>query len=236
MRRSIFAIAAILGATLILSVAGCGSSSGDAVPGPADGTYRGTIEDSGSLDPITVVIAGGSITVTIPAGTLTGTFAQEVGNIYGFNIDGTDGGFILDASGTRAGFVNEVFSFGAVQKDAVSPPGSYAQGDLTGSWTGEYAETDFLFELIAYGSTQVTVAGGGSFNGSSDAPDTFNGTLTLDDASYGRYTGTVTSSGYGSGTVSAFVTPDKAFAASYACFPNSGAFPDGCTFNFWSKQ
>lgn len=233
----------------LLTLAACGggggssSAAGGGDGGKFDGSWGGTIEDpSGALGVITLTFSGSSMSgSSTVGGAFSGTITQESGNIWGFTLsDGTEGGFMHDPSVTRAVFVDEFFNFGVVQKGASGPAASYAGPDIVGSWAGTFATVDGNFVLASTGTASATINSDTTFFGSSNAPDSFNGEIGLFNSSFGRWIGAsfpnISSSLNGTGVLEVFLTSDKQFAGSYACFPTFSAFPAGCSFNMWNRN
>ena len=226
---------AVLAALLL--VAGCGGGGGGGGGGALDGTWGGTIESTvGALGVITVTISGSTISGSTPDGPFSGTITQEQGAIWGFTFtDGTEGGFMHDSSATHAVFVDDSFNFGVVQKGA-SGPSSYLITDIAGTWSGGFATVDASFFLATTGTASGTVALDTTFSGDASNGDMFSGDFPLFNPSFGVWGDSglnISSSLNGSGNIRAFLTNDKNFAGSYACF---SGFPDGCAFNFWTRQ
>lgn len=209
--------------------------------GKFDGSWGGTIEDpTGAWGVITLTFSGSNMSGSTPAGAFSGTIAQESGNIWEFTLsDGTEGGFMHDPSVTHAVFVDEFFNFGVVQKGASGPAPSYAGLDPVGSWAGTFATVDANFFLASTGTASATVASDLTLFGSSSAPDSFMGQLPFFDSNFGVW-GTdfqnISSMLSGPGVLVVFLTSDKQFAGSYACFPDFSAFPASCAFNMWNQQ
>jgi hypothetical protein len=208
---------------------------GGLAPGGLQGTWAGTIEDpSAALGRIKVVFAGdGAMTVTTSEGTLSGTASRLQDNLYEFRLDdGTSGGFMLDADGKHAGFVDENFFFGVVQKNATGLP-VYAGSDIAGSWSGSSVELSGSgLDLMRTYESSATVTGM-SFAGN-DAHGVFAGSFQDYDADYGRFRGGVSRPDHSVAGVAIFLSADKSFAAGYACL-SGGHFPDDCNFSLWRR-
>jgi hypothetical protein len=200
------------------------------------GTWVGTIEDpSALLGRIKVVFSGdGAMTVTTSEGTQAGTANHLQGNLWEYRMsDGSSGGFMLDGDGKHAGFVDENFFFGVVQKDATGLP-VYGASDIAGSWSGSSVELSGpgLDLVRTYGSS-ATVTSGMSFAGS-DAHGVFAGSFDDYNSDYGRFRGGASRPDDSVAGVAIFLSPDKSFAAGYACL-SGGNFPDDCSFTLWHK-
>jgi len=237
----------LLLATSLVLAAACspGSSDDDSSSnggaGGLSGTWNGTIENpSFLLGAITVVLDGSSITVTTPDGTQGGSFAQEQGNIHGFQLaDGTLGGFMTDSAGSHAGFVDEEFYFGAVQKGAsvlnTSNSSNFSSSDIAGSWSGTTVELTGADMGISEVYSSNASVGTDWYISGSDSYGSYSGSVQNYDGRYGRYDFEVYS---GSETYvgGQFLTQDKLFAAGYSCPQSVGYYLSYCGFTIWNKQ
>lgn len=200
------------------------------------GSWYGTMkDDSGYLHTFQISVDGsGNVTSMVIDGDVTGDTAvitKVSAKVFGMTIsDGTDAGFIVDAGGTHAGFVDDTFFFGVLQKNATSLP-FFPDTDVIGTWSGYGVTLDSNFELDQEFSSSATVASNFDFSGS-DLTGLFTGSITGWHDNYGVYLGDFTNTN-GSGNVVVFLSADKTFAASYAC---TGSFPTGCSFTAWNKQ
>ncbi len=231
---------------LLLIVTGCGGGGGGGDDDfPLNGSWGGTIEDpNGSLGVITLTISDSEISGTTPAGPFSGTITHEQLSVWGFVLsDGKEGGFLHDLSFSHAVFVDEDFNFGVVQKGA-SGPSTYSAPDLVGSFDGPFVTMDANFFLATTGSASATMLLDATFSGTSSAGDNFDGELGAFDADFGRWNGvgnpninstSINSTVNETGQIVLFLTNDKNFAGSYACFPNIAAFPAGCAFSMWDR-
>ena len=131
---------------------------------------------------------------------------------------------------------SDIFSFGVVQKGASGPSTTYVSSDAVGSWSGTFATVDSAFNLSSTGTANATVAPNLTFTGSSNAGDSVSGNISNFISGFGIWWGNgdnITSSLNGLGFAEVFLTADKNFAGSYACY---SAWPAGCTFNMWNRQ
>lgn len=215
-----------------------GSDSGSGNPFKSS-TWFGTNEDNSfTLQTIEVRFdSSGDIEAILLDGVsisgASGPVSKEQGNIFGFELDnGTAGGFIRE--GDYAAFVTDNNDIGAVQKDASALGSPYQLSDVTGSFDGTTVIVDAFYELLEVLGSQVTVSGDGSFSGEDDDGTTFTGSISVDDSTYGRYTGSFSNSLGESGSVTAIATPDKQFIGSYAC-DSGGFYPEDCSFSAWQK-
>jgi hypothetical protein len=242
---------------LMLFVAACGGGGGggDSAPPapvpPPSGIWFGALEDPDSvMKTFEVTTSGLAITQIRIDGTptgQTGTLTQRSENIFSFLLnDGTDGGFFLDAARSHAAFVDEFFSFGVLQLNATSLPG-FVHTDLNGSWSGQaitITANFATFTAVASSAScsvptcTVTDSGGtttGTFslaNFTSDPEATGTGTQ------WGRWPGAHESNSATispSGSMRAFLSADKGFAATWACRREPFTFPTDCKFNAWNK-
>ena len=102
--------------------------------------------------------------------------------------------------------------------------------DIAGNWSGYSVELDSTWDLSDEYTSNATVQTDGSF--SVTATGTIStGTFTGYDSTYGRYTGSYSNPPV-TGSVSAFISFDKQFAASWAC---SGSWPSSCSYSSWTK-
>ena len=218
---------------IALAIAGCGGG-GQSVAS-LQGTWSGTVENpSDALGRITLVFDnGGHFTVTSPDGSSTGTAKEEKDNVFSYKLsDGTSGGFMVDDAGNHAGFVDENFYFGVVQKDASSALPGFTPPDVVGNWSGMTVELGSDLSLQRMYGSSATVSSNGAFSGENEK-GSFVGAFADYNPAYGRFRGGATQGGY-SMYVSVFLTADKSFAAGYGC-AKSGTFPADCGFTLWHK-
>lgn len=231
-----------LAASVVVGCGGGGGGGGGAISS-LQGTWRGAYDDTISDQTLEVVVnASGQITSIRAGGVslgLTGTITQVRGNIYSFILsDNTEGGFMTDASATHAGFVDEDGSFGVLEKGAAGQAASYVDADIQRNWAGYSVQLNADMTLAASGSSSATYVTGNEFAVMDlDGPSQAN----IGNAQpLGRYPGTWTATGIAPfGSVDAWLSADKTFAASWACTTNflgtSGNFPN-CTFAIWTRQ
>jgi hypothetical protein len=247
----------------MLLVAACGGGggggSGDSAPpapvAPPSGTWFGALEDPDSvMKTFEVTTSGFAITQVRINGTptgQTGTLTQQSGNIFRFLLnDGTDGGFFLDAARTHAAFVDESFSFGVLQLNATSLP-TFVHADLNGSWSGQaitvtanFATSSAVASSASCGVPTCTVTDSGGTTTGTFSSDNFtsnlvneSGQLTGSGMQWGRWPGAHVSNSAPispNGSMRAFLSADKAFAATWACGPTI-TFPTNCKFNAWNR-
>lgn len=235
----------VLMSYFISACGGGGGGGGGADPGPGghsiaslQGSWYGTMRDTGgTLHTVQIFIDGsGNVTSILQDNvsmSLTGVIDKVSAKVFGLALsDGTDAGFIVDASGNHAGFLDDGFFFGALQKGASSIP-SYVPADIIGSWTGYGVTLDSNFVLNQEFASSATVNNSFLISGSDGLSGAFSGQILTYYASWGVFQGNY-SNGSGSGTVTAFLSADKSFAASYAC--DSGIISiSNCSYTAWNK-
>lgn len=241
-------ITLVLLSYLLSACGGGGGGGGGAGGGPGglsvaslQGSWYGTLEDDiGNLYTIGLTVDGaGNVTSMKIDGTATGDTAvitKESAKVFGMTIsDGTNAGFIVDAAGTHAGFVDDTFFFAVLQKNATSLP-TFARADVIGSWSGYGVTVDAGFNLDQEFASSATVDSSYNISGSDALTGSFTGSFGPYDTTYGRHQGSITNTN-ATGNVSAFLSPDKNFAATWACFGLlPGSFPVNCSFSAWNKQ
>jgi hypothetical protein len=241
---------------------GGGGGGGSAPPAtPPSGTWFGTLEDSVSVmrtfhittsgSQITEMRRNGVITTGANGLPLGGTITHRSGSIFSFSLgDGTVGGFFLNPAQTHAAFVDEDFSFGVLQLSATVLP-TFAYTDLNGSWSGQAITTTAGFATFAAAASSascsvptctVNDSGGtttGTFSSGNFTDNLINdqGQPTGAGPQWGRWPGIHASSSAPiapNGSIRAFLSADKSFAATWACGP-SITFPTNCKFNAWTR-
>jgi len=186
---------------------------------------------------LSVTVGGsGNITQILVDGTdqgTTGTITKVGANVFGVVFsDASEGGFIADASGTHAGILDDQFSFGVLQKGAGALP-VYAAADIAGTWSGYGVLLDANFDVTQTFASSATIANDATrtFTGS-DIGGAFSGSFPSDPHILGRWQGTFIQ-GSTPGVVSAFLSVDKTFAATWAC--DGINFPADCSFSAWNR-
>lgn len=223
-----------------------GGSDGDDGGGSGTslaGTWVGTLEDgTGVLHSLTVTLGSNtSITSIVIDGTnqnMTGTITAVSSSInaklFSFVLsDTTEGGFFADPSLNYIAYVDEDFSFGVLQKEAGGLP-TYTSSDIVGSWAGYSIELNSNFDISAEYFSVATVQTSGSFTDVASLPSgdlISTGAFSSYYPNYGKYVGNYSNT-VDSGTISAFLSVDKRFSASWGC---AGAFPTNCSFSAWVK-
>lgn len=222
----------------ILALGGCGGGGGGSSSSTGvvlDGSWLGTTHLSGIYYKMAVSVDTANQISNVyrndsPLG-LTGSITHLTDLAYRFALNvGDVGGFLIDSSATHAGFLNLANGeFGVLQRNATGLATSYALSDLNGTWSGYSVALDASGNIVNYSSSNATVTDG-NFTGTGPY-GTFTGFVVLDQATYGGYNGVYNTTG----SVRLFLSPDKTFAASWACdtgFPPYGS----CSYNSWSKQ
>ncbi len=202
------------------------------------GTWSGTLEDlSEVMHELSVTVDGsGNITQILVDGTdggTTGTITKVGANVFGVAFsDASEGGFIADASGTHAGIVDDSFNFGVLQKGAGTLP-AYVAADIAGTWSGYGVMLDANFDVTQTFASSATIANDATrtFTGN-DIGGAFSGSFPSDPPILGRWQGTFIQ-GSTPGVVSAFLSVDKMFAATWAC--DGINFPADCSFSAWNR-
>ena len=190
--RTKFQAGLYLIAVVFLSACGGGGGGGAAGGGPTalpvsslQGTWYGSYQygtsatvarlavDINASGQITAVRRGGSNSTNGTSLNLTGTIQNVGGSKFRFVLsDTTTGGFLVDAAGAHAGFLDEDGSIGALQKGATVPPLAYAPNDIAGAWSGYTVALNSSMNVVTEGGSSATVAG------TSATGSDFNGTFT----------------------------------------------------------
>ena len=242
-------VAVTMGFALVLGACG-GSDSGTTPPTASNlaGTWYGNYDLTGTPTTVSVVVGSGNSVTSVSIGGidagLTGSMAVIQSNLYGYVLyqGGSlydQGGFLVDTAEQHAGFLSSAGDFGVVEKGGVAT--TYVEADKVGTWSGYTITLDASGNLTDYSTSSVTVAADGSFSGTDSTTGVFaNGTakLLLLSATDGTYTGQFTNTAITNGDIKVWISPDKTFAAAYACA--SGTTPatglDWCTYSSWAKQ
>jgi len=250
-------VSILLLATALL-VGGCGKDSGgssgsDGVAvSSLQGTWLGSytyyqnptsyvgilavdVDANGNITAMRRGPAGGALTSM----GLTGTITKQGASQFGFRLsNGTEGGFLADASGTHAGFLDDYGSFGVLQKGATTGA-TYTTADFVGSWSGYSLELDVNGNVVKQGASSASIDQYGNFTGT-NFNGAFSGVFNLwasNSASYGYTSGMWSATG-ASGNVEGWVSPDKKFAAAYACTGSLKPWTSlsSCNYSAWSKN
>ena len=238
----------VLGWVAVLTASCGGGNSGGGGGGGTDtsslaGTWFGAYEFAGSgstLGSISVVVdSRGAFTYTISgtpnAGSGSGTIFSAANSIWGTDIAGTSGGFMVDSpfSPAYAAFADYDRNFAVLQKDGTALP-SVLAADIAHSWNGSgvYLSGPYMDITQTFG-LQLTIANSGTlpFSGTQTPGGSFLGSLPNQGSmsTYGLVTGTVTQSGITS-NIHVMITQDKGFAGYWACPLGAYIYPDDCGF------
>ncbi len=145
------------------------------------------------------------------------------------------GGFIVDASVTHAGYLDEFFNFGAVQKSATGLPDS-VRTDIVGSWSGPGVAVDSAFNIVQTATSNLTVASDFSFTETNSSSGTTTGVFASFTAGlvFGVFIAGTTD---GTTMVEMFLSADETFASAWACVGDVFvSFPVDCSFFIYNKQ
>lgn len=240
---------------LLTFLTACGGGGGAAPPSGGDaaptglaianlqGTWTGAFIEAGLIYPLKLTIdSAGNISNVFVNGVAsgdTGTTTKTGDNTFGYSLsDGTTGGFLADSAGNHVGILDDANAYGVLQKNASGFP-AYIDSDIGGSWSGYSVEVDASLNLTkTYASNATVIGNTGSFTGS-DANGSFSGSFYDYAPAHGFWVGTWNSS-LSSGNVFAWMSPDKTFAATWACDYSSASVFDiyyvtGCTFSMWNR-
>jgi len=244
-----FTAVAVTALLLISCGGGSGGGSGFSVggsPQQINGTWFGSLQDPlGDLHTYTVTIAGGAVTeiqidgvVQMDGGqVLTGTITKDSDVLYSLTLsDGTEAAFIVDPAILYAAIVDDEFNFGVVEKDATSLPG-YVGSHIDGDWSGVTVETDFTIATEFPSSASCAIAAFPSCTSNITGVNSEVTVVFFPDAVIGsaQWVGTFDENPGNTGAVRIMLSPDRQFAASYACIDET-LFPSDCGFSAWVKQ
>jgi hypothetical protein len=231
---------------------GGGGGGGAAGPTPATnlaGTWAGTNEDpvnvmstlSVTIDAtgkITQVTLGGVVQAGLTGNIFNAGAATGGGSLYSFTLsDGTKGGFFADASVTHVAFLLDDTSVGVLQKGAGALP-VFAGADIaSATWSGYNIDLDANLNITQTFTSSINIANDATrtFTGTATVGGAFTGSLPVVATATGRWTGTFTQGAVVNGTVHAFLSTDKTFAAAWSCPPGIANFVSDCGFSAWHK-
>lgn len=167
----------------------------------------------------------------------------------------SQGALLVDSAAKYLVYLDEFMEVGVTQKGADGlPSGGYSQADINATWSGDALTTAGVNPSPAgdgfgqFTHTDASVkcdpAAAGSPGGPSSCDVTVGSThrtaasVTLGDASGGRWSGTYTETpDSGTGTDKVFrmnLSPDKKYAGALTC-ATAGSFPT-CTFYSWKHN
>lgn len=225
------------------------------------GTWFGTFDDTSSVRTFefTVDEAGVMSAIRLEGSptNLSGsiTKATEVGRAFRFSVASNgneiaNGMMMVDPAGTYMLYVDRHASFGALQKGATELP-DYALGDIDASWTGDAVTTPTGFGTLSQTPTSAQCA---PTDPATDPPTsrcsvTVGGTERVVsnlrmDHDRGRFIGSFTDDPQAPpgarAVMRAYLSPDKNFAAVWACddFVEFGRDKqtENCDFSAWTRQ
>ncbi len=240
---------------LFLALGGCGGGGGGdgssgggvtatALSGTWVGSYHSAVYSSNAK--LTVSVDGSNHITSIYHDNLnlnyTGTITHKQNLLYEFTLsDGySEGGFLVDASTSHAGFLNSYNGdFGVLQRNATGLASGYALADLQGNWSGYSVQVDSSGNVISYGTSSATVDstgnvthGTGPFGAFTANFDTITGSSV-----YGVFAGTYNNTTNSTiGNMRLYLSPDKTFAASWSCDGAYNPPSTSCSYNSWKKQ
>ncbi|MDH5777911.1 MAG: hypothetical protein OEZ33_06855 [Gammaproteobacteria bacterium] len=211
------------------------------------GDWKGVHRDAGgTFRSLTASIDGsGNITrlQVFNQDVVTGTITSTGDKTFSYQLsDGSQGGFMADASGNHLGFLADDNAYGVMEKGATlqySQSGNFTATDFNGSWTGYSVELNANMDVIRQYTSSANISSPGVFDGST--PDgTFAGSLEAYSDSKGYAYGVYGTSNGESGYVTILLSPDKTFLATWGCL--SGAAANlviyditECAFGMWTK-
>ncbi len=247
-------LVAIFALGAVLFLVACGGGGSGSLSNLA-GTWYGNYDNSGTARTLSVTVSSSnSITSVSVDGTdqgLTGSISNVQSNLYSYilykgSAFNDEGGFLVDAAKKHAGFLSSVGDFGVVEKGGSTAAITYTVADLDGTWSGYTISLDNLGNITNYDDTSTVTVDGvdGSFTGSNASgafANAVGGELAVLNSSHGAYEGLYDdATGISGGYVQVWISPDKTFAAAYACDPAWGTSPRNglsvCTYSSWVKQ
>lgn len=222
-----------------------------------NGTWFGTFDDKTSVRTFEFTVDAGNMSAIKladqPQTALTGTItkATEIPRAFRFTINSNgsqiaQGMMTVEPSGAYMLYVDQHFDFAVLQKGGSAHP-AYAQTDIDGAWAGDVVSTTAGFTTF----TQKNSSGQCAPTDPAPAPPTSQCAITMDstartassvrlDHALGRFLGSFTDDPASSPPQNvawrAFLSPDKSFAAVWACTDFTGGFPQTCDFSAWKKQ
>ncbi len=206
------------------------------------GTWFGSFDGGAGVQTIEITVdASGNITALKLGGnptTITGTVTKAAARTFNFTLkDPTDpdlnsGSFLVEGTPNppvHMVYIDRNTFVGALQKDATSL-GGFAQADIEKAWSGETNKAAATNQDASSATCTSSTATTSSCTGTIGSVSRSISSLTLDDSSGGRWVGSYTDSA--SGSVRAYLSSDKAFAAVLAC---TNAAPPTCDYSAWRR-
>lgn len=239
---------AILAHSILFILAGCGGGNEDSISA-LQGDWKGVFRDSGgtfrSLK--TTIDSSGTITKlqVFNQAALTGSISKTGDKTYSFSLsDGTEGGFLADDSGNHMGFLTDSYEYGVLEKGATmkySNSNNFGRGHYVGNWSGYSVEINSNLDVVDQYTSSATVPDQSLDLSGNDSSGSFSGNITYQDNSKGYAYGTYINSLGSSGNLMVLLSPDKTFAASWACdYSGSSTLVinnvNYCSFAMWVKQ
>ena len=226
-------------------LAACGGG-GDGDASPRGQQWSGTLEDAAfDLFAVAVWIDGSDITEVREDGVRTGVIGT-VGPLAGLvrqytvndGVDAINGVFLVSSAGTHMAFADEGLNFGVLQRGAASLS-VYGYENLAGAWSGRSVETDFAGSISEVTSSATCSTPAATLT----CTITITGGVTLIadflsadfDSGFGRWQGVFTGPASSTGSINAFLSPDKTFAAAWACLDPDQTWPDDCIYSAWQR-
>ena len=234
----------------VLMVGGCGGGDENGEPSNSlglNGTWGGVAEDIDfNLVTVSTTIEDRSVVEFLVDGRNfgeTATITRLDGDVFeSLSNFGVYGGFLTDPSKSYAVFVNELWDFGVLQRNASSPFGTATIADLDGTWSGS-AIGFFADNYFRYSAVGSCSAGDCLFTVTSPARDSdgnvffdLTGQQTVLSAQHWESLifdvdwANPNASGFGS----FFLSKDRNFIGAYLCPP--GGWLEQCEFAAMVRQ
>lgn len=225
----------------VLVMFGCGGANPDGPPPPSlEGNWQGVLIKQSLLYRLEMTINEiGQIEELRLSGNAysTGSTVYAEGDNFDYFLgDGSWGKLLLDKQGQYLALIDNGGSHGILQKDATELPG-YQVSDIAGSWAGRSVEFDGELNVTSASTSSTSISGTSIVAKRNEAGSETNGRLLHYARVYGFFTGNLDNGQH----FFAWLSADKAFAASWICDAGSAnefEFEDvtGCTFGLWDRQ
>jgi hypothetical protein len=248
MRTLLTTVCVLVGILSVSACGGGGGGGGSSNPLGLNGTYGGILEDIDfDLMGITVSVEGSTMTHLAIDGVGTGQTAAITrleDDVFEYLTNtGVIGGVLTDPTKTYGVFVNELWDFGVIERDASAPFGAADPNDINGSWSGSVIGF-FANDYYRYPAQGVCVSGQCTFTVTGPVRDR-NGVILVDatgeqsqlemvhrtslvfDHTFQADSGV---EGFGA----AILSPDRNFVGIYAC-PPPGYIED-CEFGAFTRE
>ena len=233
----------------IVLCAGCGDDDGVV---DLSGTWFGAIENPNvplALGTVQMEVSGDQVMTVVSSGidrNVVGTIEfvrgrfHRIGFIDLVNGDEWNAGLIVSGDGAHAVLLDDVFNIGPIERDATSLP-VYSLSDFDMTASGVVVTLTDDFEVNETGGSRVTCSNRPNIPtcAGTDIFGEFNATFSVVDGSFGRWIGTFNrtggdaAAGTDDSTTTVLLSPDRRFAAGWACRPNGTAFFAGCSLYGW---